>query len=215
MDIQPPSSVILNISRPLEEIRKGFKERARRNIKTAEKKGVTITCHGVEKISVWYKLLKETSERDRISTHPEVYYRKLFELAKNQKRLDVRLYMASVEGDEIGGIITLFDGTEATYLYGATSNRKRETMPAYALQWKAIQDAKAAGCLEYDFFGIPPASDPKHPMYGLYCFKTGFGGSIVHRPGCWDYPCRPVLYRGARLIEAVRRWYYKSFKKRK
>ena len=43
MDVQPPSSVILNISRPLEDIRRGFKDRARRNIKIAEKKGVVIT----------------------------------------------------------------------------------------------------------------------------------------------------------------------------
>lgn len=214
LDIQPPSSVILNISRPVEDILKGMKERARRNIKTAEKKGVTVTCHGIEKLSVWYNLYKETSERDRISIHPESYYRRLFELASNQKRLDVRLYMASVEGDEIAGIITLFDGAEATYLYGASCSRRRETMPAYALQWRAIQDAKAAGCLEYDFFGIPPVDDPNHPMYGLYRFKTGWGGAIIHRPGCWDFPCRPHLYRLYRLAEAARKWYYKTFKKK-
>ncbi len=215
MDVQPPSSVILNISRPLEDIRRGFKDRARRNIKIAEKKGVVITCHGAEKIPVWYNLYKETSGRDRISIHPEAYYQKLFELAKNQKRLDVRLYMASVDGDEIAGNITIFDGVEATYLYGASANRKRDTMPTYALQWRAIQDAKDAGCLEYDFYGISPADDPNHPMHGLYQFKTGWGGTIIHRPGCWDYPCHPVLYRMFRIAEAVRKWYYKSFKKKK
>ena len=140
---------------------------------------------------------------------------KLFELAKNQKRLDVRLYMASVDGDEIAGNITIFDGVEATYLYGASANRKRDTMPTYALQWRAIQDAKDAGCLEYDFYGISPADDPNHPMHGLYQFKTGWGGTIIHRPGCWDYPCHPVLYRMFRIAEAVRKWYYKSFKKKK
>ena len=77
MDIQPPSSVILNISRPVEDILKGMKDRARRNIRTAEKKGVTVTCCGIEKLSVWYNLYKETSERDRISIHPEAYYRRL------------------------------------------------------------------------------------------------------------------------------------------
>ena len=215
MDIQPPSSVILNISRPFDEILKGMKERARRNIKVAEKKGVVVTCHGAEKLDVWYDLYKETSERDRITVHPKVYYQKLFELASNQKRLDVRLYMASVDGDEIAGIITLFDGVEATYLYGASASRKRETQPNYALQWRAIQDAKTAGCLEYDFFGISPTDDPKHPMAGLYQFKTGWGGAIIHRPGCWDYPCRPILYPGARLYESVRKWYYKKFKKKK
>ena len=215
MDIQPPSSVILNISRPLDEILKGTKDRVRRNIKTAEKKGVVVTCHGAEKLQVWYDLYKETSARDKISIHPLNYYQKLFELAANQKRFDVRLYLASVDNDVIAGIITLFDGREATYLYGASASRKRETMPSYALQWRAIQDAKDAGCLEYDFFGIPPVNDPNHPMYGLYQFKTGWGGAIIHRSGAWDYPCRPVLYKLSRLYESVRKWYYKKFKKNK
>ena len=215
MDIQPPSSVILNISRPLDEILKGMKDRARRNIKVAEKKGVVVTCHGAEKLAEWYDLYKETSDRDRISLHPLKYYQKLFELAANQKRFDVRLYLASVDNDVVAGNITMFDGKEATYLYGASANRKRETMPTYALQWKAIQDAKAAGCLEYDFFGIPPVNDPKHPMYGLYQFKTGWGGSIVHRPGCWDYPCSPVLYPLSRVYESVRKWYFKKLKKKR
>ena len=212
-DIQPPSSVVLDISRPLEEIRKGFKERVRRNIKIAEKKGVAITCHGADKIPVWYDLYKETAERDRIAIHPMRYYQRLFELAADQKRLDVRLYLASVDNDVIAGIITLFDGNEATYLYGASCNRKRETMPAYALQWKAIQDAKEAGCLEYDFFGIPPTDDPAHPMHGLYLFKTGWGGAVIHRGGAWDYPLHPVLYKLSWLYESVRNWYYKKFRK--
>ena len=214
LDIQPPSSVILDISRPLEEIQKGFKERVRRNIKTAEKKGVTVTCHGAEKLPLWYDLYKETAERDRISIHPYIYYQKQFDLAKEQKRIDVRLYLASDESDVIAGIITFFDGNEATYLYGASANRKRDTMPAYALQWKAIQDAKEAGCLEYDFFGIPPVDDPAHPMHGLYLFKTGWGGTIIHRGGAWDYPCHPLMYQLYCLAEKVRKYYYKTFKKK-
>jgi lipid II:glycine glycyltransferase (peptidoglycan interpeptide bridge formation enzyme) len=66
-------------------------------------------------------------------------------------------------------------------------------MATYALQWRAMQEAKAFGCTQYDLFGIPPNENPDHPMSGLYRFKTGFGGRIVHRSGSWDYPCKPVL----------------------
>ena len=103
------------------------------------------------------------------------------------------LYSASHEGDCLAAIVVLFRGEEATYLYGASSNAKRNLMAPYALQWRAMRDAKAAGCLRYDLFGIPPGEDPAHPMAGLYRFKTGFGGSILRRPGSWDYPCRPAL----------------------
>jgi lipid II:glycine glycyltransferase (peptidoglycan interpeptide bridge formation enzyme) len=67
-------------------------------------------------------------------------------------------------------------------------------MAPYALQWQAMRDAKDFGCTQYDMFGIPPDEDPHHPMAGLYRFKTGFGGNIIHRPGSWDYPCNSVLY---------------------
>jgi lipid II:glycine glycyltransferase (peptidoglycan interpeptide bridge formation enzyme) len=77
-------------------------------------------------------------------------------------------------------------------------------MATYALQLKAMEDARLFGCLSYDLFGIPPSEDPTHPMAGLYRFKTGFGGQIIHRPGSWDYPYRPIIYRLFRSAEALR-----------
>lgn len=213
-DIQPPSTVLLDISLSEEELLKNMKPKTRYNIRLADKKGVVVSGCGVEKLSVWYGLYEETAARDKISIHGFDYYKKLFELADREKEADLRLYLASAEGDVIAGIIVLFYGKEAVYLYGASCGRKRETMPAYALQWRAIRDAKKAGCSEYDFFGISPSEDPSHPMYGLYRFKTGFGGKIVHRPGCWDFPCRPFLYMLYCKAESLRRFYYKKLKKR-
>jgi lipid II:glycine glycyltransferase (peptidoglycan interpeptide bridge formation enzyme) len=56
-----------------------------------------------------------------------------------------------------------------------------------------MEEAQAAGCREYDLFGIPPRDDPAHPMAGLYRFKTNFGGAVIHRCGSWDYPYRSVV----------------------
>jgi lipid II:glycine glycyltransferase (peptidoglycan interpeptide bridge formation enzyme) len=156
----------------------------------------------------YYSIYKETAERDGILIHGLEYYRALFEEAAQSAQssicgVDVRLYMASHEGEDLAGIVTLFRGSEAVYLYGASANHKRNLMAPYALQWRAMRDAKEAGCIFYDLFGIPPTSpddDPNHPMAGLYRFKTGFGGAVVHRPGSWDYPYRPLakaLYSAA------------------
>jgi lipid II:glycine glycyltransferase (peptidoglycan interpeptide bridge formation enzyme) len=78
-------------------------------------------------------------------------------------------------------------------------------MAPYALQWKVMQDAHAAGCTVYDLFGIPPDDNPNHPMAGLYRFKTGFGGKILHRPGSWDYPFKPLLYTLFSSAERLRK----------
>jgi lipid II:glycine glycyltransferase (peptidoglycan interpeptide bridge formation enzyme) len=116
------------------------------------------------------------------------------------------MYTANHENEPLAVIVVLFMGEIATYLYGASSNKKRNLMAAYALQWKVIQDAKEAGCLCYDLFGIPPNDDPSHPMAGLYRFKTGFGGQIIHRPGSWDFLYKPVIYKLFNTAEALRKW---------
>jgi len=216
LDIQPPSTVIMDIAPPEDEILEAMKKKTRYNIRLAEKKGVTVRRGRGEELSRWYGIYEETARRDRIALHREDYYRTLFDLAGDggPGRPDLRLYLAEIEGKVEAGIVVAHQGRRATYLYGASSNNHRNAMPAYALQWRAVQEARAAGCTEYDLYGIPPEEDPDHPMAGLYRFKTGFGGSIIHRPGSWDLPFHPAVYRLYRLAEAARGWYYRKFRKR-
>jgi lipid II:glycine glycyltransferase (peptidoglycan interpeptide bridge formation enzyme) len=118
------------------------------------------------------------------------------------------------EGELLAGIIVAVKGEGAWYLYGASSDRKRNLMPSYGLQWRAIQLAKERGCRFYDLFGIPPSDDPQHPMHGLFRFKTGFGGQVVNRLGCYDIALRPLSYRFYRTTERLRSTYYRRWRKR-
>lgn len=218
-DIQPPDTVLLDITKTAEELLAQMKPKWRYNIHLAEKKGVQVTRCGAEAIPVFYELYEETSKRDGIALHKESYYRDLFECASSfaenaesfSKKPTVSLYVARFEDMPIAAIITLFTEYEAVYLYGASSNHHRNVMPAYLLQWKAIQDAQAHRCEVYDFYGIPPTDDEHHPMYGLYRFKTGFGGEIVHRVGSIDVPLSP-LYVPYVAAEKLRLFWFKKVK---
>ena len=204
--VQPPDTVIVNLSETAEKILAGMKPKWRYNIFLAQKKNVTVKSAGVQELDKFYSLLNETSERDGILIHSFDYYKTLFEICEKQRsELTLRLYTASHEQEVIAAVIVLFRGKYATYLYGASSDKKRNLMPAYALQWKAMQDAKEAGCVYYDLFGIPPDDNPNHPMAGLYRFKTGFGGQVIHRPGCWDYPYKPLIYNLFNFAESLRK----------
>jgi len=209
-DIQPPDTVILDLTQPMESIIEQMKPKWRYNCRLASKKGVKVRQVEKSEIIVFYDLLKETSKRDRIAIHGFDYYEALFE----NEMPEIRLYLAEHDGDILAGIVTLFRGVEAVYLYGASSDIKRNLMPAYALQLKAIEDAKNYGCKNYDFFGIPPEKDESHSMSGLYQFKTGFGGKIIHRPGSWDFPNRYIVYRLFRIAENFRSTIKKLRKRR-
>ena len=216
--VQPPDTVHVNLDVTCEELLANMKSKWRYNISLAAKKGVQVKTGGVEDIETFYSLLKETALRDGIAVHNIGYYKTLFGVCDEQGRAGdgstLRLYIACHEGDTLAANVVLFRGKIATYLYGASSNVKRNLMAPYALQWKAMQDAKEAGCQYYDLFGIPPDDNPNHPMAGLYRFKTGFGGQIIHRPGTWDYIYKPIVYRLFNIAEAMRKKLMSLRKKR-
>jgi lipid II:glycine glycyltransferase (peptidoglycan interpeptide bridge formation enzyme) len=186
-DIQAPDTVIIDLEPALDVILARMKPKWRYNIRLGMKK-TRVFRADADGLNMFYTLFIETARRDRISIHGIDYYKRLFDTAYSRSGVDLRLYLAEADNKPLAGIITLFRGKTATYLYGASSSANRNLMAVYALQWQAICNAKEAHCIEYDLFGIPPDDSPKHPMAGLYRFKTGFGGKIIHRPGSWDYP---------------------------
>lgn len=215
MDIQPPSTVVIDLSKSEEELLAGMKSKTRYNVRLAARKGVEIREGGEEELAAWYGLYEQTAERDRIAIHSLAYYRALFETAADPAApQEVRLLLAYSGEKLLGGNIVMINGRRATYLYGASSNEERNLMATYLLQWRGMQLAKERGCLLYDLFGIPFNDDPADPMHGLYRFKTGFGGIVVNRPGSWDYPLSAVRYGVYRALERGRSFYYRDYMRR-
>ncbi|HVP17931.1 MAG TPA: peptidoglycan bridge formation glycyltransferase FemA/FemB family protein [Spirochaetia bacterium] len=214
-DIQPPNTVVVDISGPLDGVLGSMKPKTRYNIRLAEKKGVTVREGGEGCFDAWYSMYQGTSRRDRIAIHSSSYYRGLLGAGSEYPGASptVTLFTAWHEGDMLAGNICVFWKKRGIYLTGASSNEKRNLMPTYALQWEAIRRAKEAGCTEYDLYGIPREPDPSHPMFGLYQFKTGFSDRTIERWGTWDVPYMPMLCRAYRVAEETRLFYYRSVKK--
>ncbi|MDJ8944114.1 peptidoglycan bridge formation glycyltransferase FemA/FemB family protein [Clostridium perfringens] len=92
------------------------------------------------------------------------------------------------KGQEIylSGSIYLYYGNKAWYLYGASENILRDTMPNFAMQWSMICDSIDLCCDVYDFRGVSGDLNPENPLYGLYKFKKGFNGNFVEFIGEFD-----------------------------
>ena len=85
----------------------------------------------------------------------------------------------------------------------------------YFTDWRAMVEAKNRGFTKYDFWGVASENVKKnHPWTGITRFKTGFGGRVINRPGCYDVSFRAFPYRIYRSAEALRTTYYLRWRKR-
>jgi len=202
-----PDTIEIDLRLSEDELLGSMRPKTRYNVRLSGRKGVRVSRADVRHLASWHELYTQTAARKRFRPQSLDYFRTLFDLAA-EHRPDVRLYLAHSGPAMLGGIVVVHIGTTATYLYGASAAAERSLMAPDALQWHAIAEARRAGCRRYDLFGVPPAPDAGHPMYGLYRFKTGFGGRLVHRRGAWDYVYDRESYALYEAAEAAARGYY-------
>lgn len=79
----------------------------------------------------------------------------------------------------LSGAIYLYWGNKSWYLYGASHNILRDTMPNFVMQYEMIKDSIDRNCEIYDFRGVSGDLSEDNPLYGLYRFKKMFNGDFV------------------------------------
>ena len=263
-EIQPRNTLMLNLKKSEEELLKEMKQKTRYNIRLAEKKELRITNYELridnkkifeEKFEEFWKLVEETSERDKFSSHSKNYYWQMLKSLTTtpltptrgfhspngaerseavepkmqdlqmrfhssaetmepsndscscSQKLQARLYLAEYENKTIAANIVLFFGDIAVYLHGASSNKDRNLMAPYLLQWQQILDAKKAGCKKYDFWGIAPMVRQAHHdnnWGGITKFKKGFGGEEKNYIGAYDLVFDSIGYTIYKIIRKVK-----------
>jgi len=169
----------------------GMKQKTRYNLRLAARRGVQVQPSA--DFDRFYELYAETAARDRFLIRPRGYY--LAVMQRMQADDLGQLLLATVAGEAVAGLFLLRCGPTAWYFYGASSDRQRQHMPAYLLQWEGMRWARAQGCTLYDWWGAPDQLQEAHPMWGVYRFKEGFGGRFTRWIGAWDYAPRPARYR--------------------
>lgn len=200
--VQPRFVFRLDLTPGEDELFNRFHPKTRYNIRLAERKGVRILDNcGKEELPAFYKLLKETTERDRFLVRPYGYFVDLWDYLAPAGYLC--LFMAYYEDRPIAGTLAFLFGKKAWYIYGASSNADRNVMPNYLLQWTMIKWALENGCDMYDFRGVPGDLDENNPLYGLYRFKKGFNGEYTEFIGEYDLVFSPLLYKMWNTLEPV------------
>jgi peptidoglycan pentaglycine glycine transferase (the first glycine) len=179
-----------------------MKPKTRYNIRLAERRGVAVRSGSIDDLAAFYALYEITSRRDGFLIRPFAYYRDVW--ARFLAAGRGQLLLADVAGETIAGLFLFVFGPTAWYMYGASGDAHRESMPGHLLQWHAMRLARELGCTDYDMWGAPDQFTPDDRMWGVYRFKVGFGGETVRGLGAYDFAPRPWLYHlYTRLMPAV------------
>jgi peptidoglycan pentaglycine glycine transferase (the first glycine) len=206
--IQFRNTVWLDIT-PSEEVWLArMKQKARYNLRLAQKKGVVVREGTLADLPPLYRMYAETSVRDGFVIRSEAYYLTLWRMFMEQGM--AKILIAEVEGEAVGAVVLFLYAGKAWYLFGMSREAHREKMPNYLLQWEAMRSAKAAGCTRYDLWGAPDEFTEEDAMWGVFRFKEGLGGDVMRTPGAWDYTSQPWLYKLytstlPRILDVMRR----------
>jgi lipid II:glycine glycyltransferase (peptidoglycan interpeptide bridge formation enzyme) len=205
--VQPPRTIWVDLAGDEAAVLARMKQKTRYNVGLARRKGVTVRPGGAADSAAFGGLMRATAERDGFSIHPAAYYADALRLLGD----DAALLLAESEGETLAALLVVACGQRATYLYGASSNTRRELMAPYPLQWEAMRWAKARGCATYDLWGVPDEDEAaleagfeaRHDgLWGVYRHKRGYGGQLVRHVGAWARVISPLRWRA---YEAARR----------
>ncbi len=200
--IQPPRTIMLDISGDEETILQRMKQKTRYNIRLSARKEVTVReGTTVDDIASFNKMMTITGERDTFGVHAPEYFTQAYHHFGSAGRAG--LFLASYEGRDLAGVMVFALGKTTWYFYGASTDEERNRMPAYGVQWAAIQWARARGCTVYDLWGVPDAdaatleggfTDRHDGLWGVYRFKRGWGGRLVRQMPAWDHVYHRPIY---------------------
>jgi lipid II:glycine glycyltransferase (peptidoglycan interpeptide bridge formation enzyme) len=227
--VQPEGTTRLDLSNGYEEARMHYRERARRNIRKAESKGVVVSewDGSDEGFKQWYAVYQETARRDGFTARPLEYLRRFLDFNRYQNP-DPHMHFGQHRNSTISqsyGFATESKETEgiSCHLYlafvenrlaGGTMVLESENLAlylfgaslrfdgcsfSYLLQDYSIRKACEHNRILYDFHGISGPKNRGAHLDGLRLFKRSFGGY-----NCYRYPSIDFVYQPfSRFVYAV------------
>ncbi|MDE2989766.1 MAG: peptidoglycan bridge formation glycyltransferase FemA/FemB family protein [Chloroflexota bacterium] len=203
--VQIPRTAMIELERSESDILGGFKSKMRYNIRLAGRRGVEVALvEGDADFEAFVDLMGVTASRERFAIHYPSYYRDVWQTFQPDQGA---LFIARYQGTPLAALMVVGAGRTAAYVFGGSSNQHRNLMAPHAVQWAAMQWARANGFARYDLWGMADPDDPADAMAGVHRFKLGFNPDLVTYPGAFDLPLQPVrawlLTRAVRLREAI------------
>jgi lipid II:glycine glycyltransferase (peptidoglycan interpeptide bridge formation enzyme) len=164
-------TLLIDLNRSLEELRKGLEQKWRNRLNRAEKNALEVLeGFGDDLFGLFIKIYEEMHGRKNFLETSDV---NKFRMVQRDLpgSLKMKILIAIFDGKPAAGVICSGMGEMGTYLFGGTSDAGLSTQGSYLLQWKVLNWLKEQGVKWYNLHGINPITNP-----GTYRFKSGLCG---------------------------------------
>ena len=185
---------LIDLFRPVEDIWGGLNRTARKNVRRAERDGLTVQeVTTAEELAEFYALLRQVYAAAEVPLADLSLFQAAFELLR-PLGLARFLLARSPQGLAGARVVLLYNGVIFDWYAGA-DRQLRGSRPNDFLVWRTLEWGARHGYHTFDFGG---AGHPDVP-YGVRDFKAKFGGRLVNygRERCVHAP------RLLRLSEAA------------
>ncbi len=181
---------LIDLTRPSEELWKNIRSNAQRNIRKAQKSGVTIVEAGSSAdLGAAYAVLQDVYHRIQVPLPSLSFFSAVFE--ELHPRGMMRILFARLGEVNIGVLMLLIHQGNVLYWYTGPLREYAEYRPGDLMVWSALELGRELGCHTFDFGGGGKPDEE----YGVRDFKLKFGGRQVNygRNVCVHAPARLKL----------------------
>ena len=100
MNVLPSDTIVVDLTRPEEEILASMKPKTRYNIRLSLRKDIEVRAGGAEVLPIWYALYLETARRNGLHVNEIRYFRSVFASGApgDEDEVGVRLLTACITG---------------------------------------------------------------------------------------------------------------------
>jgi hypothetical protein len=165
-------TLIIDLSPPLEDLRRGLNQKWRRNLNKAERNQLDLIEGSDNKMfEIFVDVYGEMLARKKFIDLVDVQEFKTIQndLIEEHK---MRIFLSFNNGKVGAGAVCSAIGKMGIYLLGATNDIGMTDEGSYLVQWRILEYLKSIGCIYYNLLGINPSAN-----IGTYNFKKGLCGN--------------------------------------
>lgn len=175
------STVMLDITKPLPDLRAGLDKRWRHRLGGAENSELTVHRVGTNPGQYRWLLDADMQQREQrgLLGLPLQFF-DLYAQSRQQPSKNILTVRADMGRDRVAGMLFLIHGEAATYQVGWTNDVGRDQHAHNLILWHGIQELQARGVRILDLGGVNTIRSA-----GIARFKMSTGGKVITYAGSY------------------------------